>query len=196
MEARHVDDLVAAACESRRTYDLAHVPHDQETMAAWVHRALREHEAGRQVPFVIRWQASERVVGSTRLCDLEPWEWPPGSRYQRTDRPDGVEIGYTWLAESAQRTGVNVESKLLLMTHGFEVWGVHRVRFRTDERNARSRRAIERLGAHFDGVLRGDKPGGDDSVRNSAFYSILATEWPAVKVRLRERLQADTDASQ
>lgn len=190
MERGHVDDLVAAACESRRTYGLAHVPHDRETMAAWIDFALREQEAGRHLPFVIRWRASERVVGSTRFHDLEPWQWPADSRHQRTGRPDAAEIGSTWLAESAQRTGANVESKLLLMTHAFEVWEVHRVRLRTDERNARSRQAIEGLGAHFDGVLRGDKAGGDDTVRNSAFYSILASEWPSVKARLRERLHA------
>ena len=190
LEPGHVDDLVAAACESRLTYSLAHVPHDRNTMAAWVDHALSEQEAGRHLPFVIRWRASSRVLGSTRFHDLEPWQWPPGSRNRRKGRPDAAEIGSTWLAESAQRTGANVESKLLLMTHAFEVWEVHRVRFRTDERNARSRRAIEGLGAHFDGVLRADKAGGDDTVRNSAFYSILASEWPSVKARLLERLQA------
>ena len=87
----------------------------------------------------------------------------PGNPRQRRDLPDAVEIGATWLAASARRTAVNTEAKLLLLRHAFEVWDVHRVRFKTDVRNARSRASIERLGAVFEGVLRADRPGADGS---------------------------------
>jgi RimJ/RimL family protein N-acetyltransferase len=93
-----------------------------------------------------------------------------------------------WLAASAQRTRCNTEAKSLLFTYAFEVWNVYRVSLRTDERNARSRRAIERLGARFEGIRRADMPGQDDVVRNSAFYSIVRDEWSEVRARLRESL--------
>jgi RimJ/RimL family protein N-acetyltransferase len=99
-----------------------------------------------------------------------------------------VDIGYTWLAASAQRSPVNTEAKLLMLGHAFEVWHVHRVGFQTDERNTRSRKAIERIGGRLDGLLRADQPGTDDTVRTSARFSILASEWPEVKERLTSRL--------
>jgi RimJ/RimL family protein N-acetyltransferase len=95
--------------------------------------------------------------------------------------PDVCEIGWTWLAPEAQRTGVNTEAKLLMLTLAFESRLVHRVNFRTDARNKRSRAGIERLGAHLDGVLRTDKVASDGAIRDSAYYSILDSEWPAVK---------------
>ena len=139
------------------------------------------------MPFTVLWR--NRVVGSTSYSDFQPWEWPAGSEKQRVDRPDAVEVGYTWLAASAQRTRCNTETKYLLLTHAFEVWRVRRVSLRTDERNSRSRRAIERLGAQFEGIRRADMPGQDDTVRNSAFYSILQSEWPEVRKRLESFLQ-------
>ena len=101
-----------------------------------------------------------------------------------------MEIGYTWLAQSAQRTRCNSETKYLLLEQSFDTWKVHRVSFRTDERNERSRKAIERLGAKFEGIRRCDMPGIDLSVRNSAFYSILLDEWPEIKKQLLVNLQA------
>ena len=95
----------------------------------------------------------------------------------------------TWLAASAQRTRCNTEAKLLMLAHAFERWQVHSVSLKTDERNARSRRAIERLGARFDGLRRADMPGADGTVRTSAYYSILAAEWPVVCEGLRGNLR-------
>ena len=92
--------------------------------------------------------------------------------------PDVVDIGFTWLAGSAQRTPVNTEAKLLMMTHAFEVWEVHRVALQTDVRNKRSWAAIERIGGQLDGIMRADRPGADDTVRTSARFSIVAEEWP------------------
>src|SRR5437870_7430783 len=128
-----------------------------------------------------------RVVGGTSYLDVQQWRWPPGSPLQRTDRPDAVEIGATWLAASAQRTRCNTEAKHLLLSHAFDVWQVHRLSLKTDERNAGSRRAIERLGAMFEGVRRGDMPGQDGTVRSSAYYSIMRAE-PAVRKTLEDAL--------
>ncbi len=127
---------------------------------------------------------SGRVVGSTRFDDLAIWTWPAGNPAQRTVVPDAVEIGGTWLAQSARRTVVNTEAKLLMLSHAFDVWNVYRVRLRTDVRNQVSWKAIERIGARFEGVLRADRPGADGTVRDSALFSIVADEWPAARERL------------
>jgi RimJ/RimL family protein N-acetyltransferase len=176
----HLPGLVAAAAD-RSTYGLAHVPAGPEQMAEYLAHARDEQAAGHHLPFATLDRVAGTVVGSTRFSELVPWRWPPGSAHQRRDRPDVVEIGHTWLARAAQRTGINREAKLLMLTQAFEVWEVHAVKLRTDERNARSRAAIEGLGARFDGVLRADRPGADDTVRASAYYSITAEEWPGVR---------------
>lgn len=101
-----------------------------------------------------------------------------------------MEIGWTWLSAEAQRTGINTEAKLLMLTHAFEVWRVHRVRLMTDARNTRSREAILRLGARCDGVLRAHAVGADGTVRDSAAYSIVEREWPGLKTKLQSRLRS------
>jgi RimJ/RimL family protein N-acetyltransferase len=183
-----VEALAAAASESRATYGWSFVPDGRDAVEAYVARVLRQRDGGDRLPLVTVWRG--RVVGSTSFLEPRAWEWPAGSALQRTDRPDAVEIGGTWLAASAQRTRCNSEAKLLMLAHAFDRWAVHVVSFKTDERNQRSRRAIERLGARFDGVLRGDMPGADGTVRSSAYYSIVAAEWPALKDRLERRLAA------
>ena len=100
-----------------------------------------------------------------------------------------VEIGATWLGPDAQRTGINTEAKLLMLTHAFESWLVRRVRFQTDSRNERSRNAIERLGAQLDGVIRGDRVATDGAIRDSAVFSILDSEWHSVKDQLSALLR-------
>jgi RimJ/RimL family protein N-acetyltransferase len=99
-----------------------------------------------------------------------------------------VEIGSTWLNPSAQRTAINTHAKFLLLGRAFDEWKARRVTLKTDERNARSRRAIERLGARLDGLLRAHMPAADGGVRNTALYSILASEWPEVRTALAKRL--------
>jgi RimJ/RimL family protein N-acetyltransferase len=178
--------LAAAASESRETYGYTRVPDNVDDARRYIELALADQQAGHRMPFVIVWQ--DRTVGSTSYLDVQRWRWPAGSPLQRTDIPDALEIGATWLAASAQRTRCNTEAKRLLLGHAFEVWGVHRVSLKTDERNARSRRAIERLGAHLDGIRRADMPGADGVVRNSAYYSIVRDEWPAVRARLEDSL--------
>jgi RimJ/RimL family protein N-acetyltransferase len=113
--------------------------------------------------------------------------------YFDREYPDAAEIGGTFVTAAAQRTAVNTEAKLLMMTHAFDVWGVRRLDLKTDERNDRSRRAIERIGGRFEGVLRNwqaaQVDGEEGLTRNSAIYSILPPEWPEVRARLEERLR-------
>jgi RimJ/RimL family protein N-acetyltransferase len=180
----HMPALVAAANESRATYLFSVVPDGGDAMRAYIEAALEARAAGEQLPFATVRASDGRVIGSTRFSELTPWVWPPGSPQQRYGRPDVAEIGHTWLAASAQRTGANTEAKSLMLHHAFEVWDVHVVRLRTDRRNLRSRAAIERLGARFEGVRRADRPGADGSVRDSVFFSISRDEWPAVRDRL------------
>jgi RimJ/RimL family protein N-acetyltransferase len=166
-------------------------------MTAFVRDALAKVASGAHVAFATVWKAPEgtdgdRVVGSTRFCEVSYWQWPPRAVHQRHGVPDVTDIGFTWLAGPAQRTPVNTEAKLLMMTHAFEVWEVHRVGLQTDVRNTRSRTAIERIGGQLDGILRADRPGSDDTVRTSARFSIMAEEWPDVKARLTARLDAGT----
>jgi RimJ/RimL family protein N-acetyltransferase len=189
----HIPGLVEAAAEDRSHYQWAYVPAGTEHVTEYVRDALAKVASGAQVAFATVRRGddggrSDRVVGATRFCEVSYWEWPPGAGHQRQGVPDVVDIGATWLAGSAQRTPVNTEAKLLMMTHAFEVWGVHRVALQTDVRNKRSRAAIERIGAKLDGILRADRPGADDTVRTSARFSIVASEWPEVKARLLERL--------
>ena len=115
---------------------------------------------------------------------MERWAWPEGHPLNGRDFPDACEIGYTWLASSAIRTGANTEAKLLMLRHAFEVWQVLRVCLHTDARNLRSQAAIERIGAEFEGVLRAHRMAADFIPRDSCRYSIVAAEWPAVKQKL------------
>ena len=182
-----VPALRALAAGPCGTFEWALVP-APEQVERYVETALSQMSRRAAVVFAIRLPSGE-VVGCTRLFDLQRWEWPEG----KDPRPgqdvlDAAEIGYTWLAERAQRTAVNTEAKLLLLRHAFGTWRCFRVTLKTDERNARSRRAIERLGAHLDGILRGFQPAVDGRPRNTAYYTILDHEWPEVERRLQMRL--------
>ena len=185
----HGRGLLAAATGPRDTYGFTLVPANEAEVAAYVEAALAEQEAGRALPFATVDRATGRVVGSTRLFNIEFWPWPPGNPNQRgAEHPDVVEIGWTWLAAHAQRTPINTEAKLLMLAHAFDHWRVHRVSFMTDARNQRSRSAILRLGARFDGVLRAARPASDGVIRDTAAFSILEAEWPAVRSNLQARL--------
>jgi RimJ/RimL family protein N-acetyltransferase len=188
----HAGALARAASVSRDTYGLTRVPEGEAGARADIEDALADQAAGVSLPFVTVDARAERVVGSTRFMTIERWTWlPPGSPLQRSrDNPDVVEIGATWLAADAQRTAINTHAKLLMLRHAFEAWEVRRVMLKTDARNTRSRRAIERIGAKFDGVLRAHMPAFDGAVRDTAFYSILAGEWPDVRAALEARARA------
>ena len=191
LEAGHARDLLGAASGRRETYGFTMVPADEPSMLGYIESALRDQEAGRALPFATIAKTTGRVVGSTRFGNIEFWPWPPGNANQRgRELPDVAEIGWTWLAADVQRTPVNTEAKLLMLAHAFEIWRVHRVSLNTDARNERSRNAILRIGARFDGVIRAHRPASDGGIRDTAAFSILDHEWPMVKQQLHSRLNS------
>jgi N-acetyltransferase len=173
---RHAADLFAAGHDDATW---THMPRPAlrsvEDAASMIRQALIEAEAGGEVAFVILEAASGRAVGSTRFLDI-----------QRAHR--ALEIGWTWLGQPWQGTAINTECKLLLLGHAFEGHGAHRVTLKTDARNLRSQRAIERIGGVREGVLRRHRVCWDGSVRDSVYYGIVDGEWPDVKARLRAML--------
>jgi RimJ/RimL family protein N-acetyltransferase len=186
LEPGQAAELAVAAAGERSTYAWTEVPTDAEAMAGYIRRLLVQRDADSVVPFAQRRRADGRLVGCTRFMDLRWWWDGPV--------PAEVEIGGTWLSADAQRSPVNTEAKLLLLTHAFDAWGVGRVALCTDVRNERSRAAIERLGARFEGVLRHHRPSHVAAeagrLRDSALYAITDEDWPAVAARLRARLAA------
>jgi RimJ/RimL family protein N-acetyltransferase len=148
---------------------------DDAHMSQWVEEMLRRQSRGTDLPFAVILQSNGKVIGATRYIEIRP-----------ADR--GVEIGGTWFGVEYQRTAANTESKYLLLKHAFETLGCIRVQFKTDLRNERSQRAIERLGAVKEGVFRNHLVLPDGTIRDSVFYSIIDTEWPAVKAKLEQKL--------
>ena len=148
-------------------------------MRRHVEAAVAARNLGTAVPFTVVRRADETVIGATRFHQLDYWVRPEPSGL-----PDTCEIGYTWLAREALRTGANTEMKRLMLTHAFETWRVRSVCLHTDVRNQRSRDAIERIGGVFEGVLRSHRITVDQTPRDSARFSITAAEWPAVRQHL------------
>lgn len=183
LSVNHGADLAIAAEEDRSAYGFTQVPRGWE-VAEFLAAHFERVRAGKLAPFAQIRQADGRAVGITAYWDPRYW---PG----RTELY-AIEIGWTWLAASAQRTGINAEAKLLLMEYAFETLDVVRVDLKTDARNERSRRALERLGAHFEGVMRqwsqSHAPGEEGRLRDSAMFSVIASEWPTTKAALRRRL--------
>jgi RimJ/RimL family protein N-acetyltransferase len=184
LEQRHAAGLARAAAESRDSYGFTWVPSTDESAAEYVATQQGRAAAGRLAPYAQVARATGRVVGATAFWD--PRTLPD------TDVLYAVEIGFTWLAASAQGTGINAEAKLLLFQHAFEQWRVSRVDLKTDARNARSRAAIAAVGARFEGVLRKSgrswAPGEDGRPRDAAVFSIVDDEWPQAKAALQERI--------
>ena len=172
----HEESLIAAAADGELWNSTVTIVPSRASMAAYITAALDAQSRGSELPFVIIQKSSGQVVGSTRFYFIN-----------RDDR--NVEIGYTWLAASAQRSGVNAEAKLLLLTHAFERWRCIRVALITDVLNQQSRTAILRLGAKEEGILRNHMimPGG--RYRDSVCFSIIEAEWPEVKARLEAKLR-------
>lgn len=183
LSAHHIADLAVAAEEDRGPYGFTHVPRASEA-EAYLSAHIERAKDGKLTPLAQVRLSDGRAVGCTAYWD--PRFWPGRSQLC------AIEIGWTWLAASALRTGINVEAKLLLLQHAFETMGVVRVDLKTDARNERSRRAIEGLGARFEGVLRhwspSHAPGEEGLLRDSAMFSVIAPEWPTVKASLRDRL--------
>ena len=176
LQPSHADDLRAAAADGALwNLRVTSVPEPENT-EAYIEAALAGQQAGHMLPFAVRERASDRIVGSTRYHDIVP-------------AVERLEIGYTWYALSRQRSHVNTECKLLLMTHAFETLNAQLVGWRTDNFNFASQRAIERLGARRDGVLRHHALRRDGTVRDTVMYSLTAAEWPEVKAQLRWPLE-------
>jgi len=188
LATEHVGPLLRAATESRSTFGLTLVPDSLPAMQKYVETLLAEEGRGESLPFAVREPRGD-VVGATRFMTIEWWSWAPHAAPLPVPAgPDVLEIGGTWYAERAQRTGINTEAKLLLCTHAFETLRVRRVSWKTDARNTRSREAILRLGARFDGVIRAHRAGFDGVVRDAAFFSLLQGEWPDAKRVLTAKL--------
>ena len=152
-------------------------PRTEKEMLAWIEARNAPRPGVRNLAFAQRDPASGRLMGSTSLFD-----W--------SEKDEAVEIGHTWLAAPWRRSGVNTEAKMLLMAHAFGVLRVKRLQLVTDLRNERSQRAIERLGAVREGVLRKHRRDLEGGLRDSVYYSVLDTEWPAVRARLEGFLKA------
>lgn len=186
LEQRHLDGLAEAAAVDPSLYRWTPLPQGRDGMSEYVNTAISWCEAGTAEPFAIIRLSDGAVVGSTRFWNLERWAWPVGNPRHGRTAPDVCEIGHTWLTASAIRTPVNTEAKLLMLAHAFETWEALRVCLHTDARNTRSRAAIERLGAKFEGILRAHRLAADFTIRDSARFSIVAAEWPAIRMRLNE----------
>jgi len=189
----HLDGLVAAAENGKELYRWSSVPQIREEAERYVRTAASWRDERTAVPFAILSARDGKVIGSTRFWQLECWSWPARHARHGRDAPDVCEIGYTWLARSAIRTGANTETKLLMLGHAFEVWQVFRVCFHADVRNELSIHALMGLGATREGILRAHRLAADHGPRNSVRFSILAEDWPAIKDRLIYRLAHHSD---
>lgn len=179
----HIPDLIffGANEESIWRYMPFGFIQTEEEMRSLIQGCLDRRETGTDFGFAVISLESGRAIGCTRYLDIQP-------------QNRALEIGGTWYAPAHQRTGVNTECKFLLLRHAIETLGCQRVQFKTDLRNERSQRALERIGAVKEGVLRKNMVMPDGYLRSSVVYSILADEWPGVKAHL-ERLMARTDES-
>lgn len=188
LESRHAGGLAEASSGADPDlYRWSFVPVGADAVRTYIETAYRWRDEGNAFPFAIVRVSDGKTIGSTRFFDIERWPWPEG--YDNAGRPfDACEIGYSWLSPGAIRTAANSEAKLLLLTHAFETWNLWRIVFHTDERNERSRNALAGIGATFEGISRAYRVATDVTPRNSARFSILASEWPEVKRGLQRRL--------
>ncbi|OAE10674.1 GCN5 family acetyltransferase [Pseudomonas simiae] len=175
LQREHAAALVEAAADGELwNLNVTHVP-GPETVAKYIDLAIAGREAGTMIPFAIVRRDGGQVLGSTRFWKVD-----------RVNRK--LEIGHTFLAQSTQKTSVNTESKLLLLTYAFEVLACVRVQFTTDELNEKSRAAILRLGAVQEGIVRHERIMPDGRKRNSVRFSIIDSEWSQVKANLQAKL--------
>jgi RimJ/RimL family protein N-acetyltransferase len=174
LSAEHEEGLWNASRDPRTWQWLSVVqPQTRDEWRAWMNQAFAAAKAGAEIPLVTL--CHKEVVGSTRFLALRP-------------EHRSVEIGWTWLHPSTWGTGANVEAKLLQLRHAFEVWGCRRVELKTDALNERSRRALEALGATFEGIHRQHMLVRDGENRDSAWYSVTDADWPSVRTHLEKRL--------
>lgn len=172
----HQEALNQAAADGELWNSIVTVVPTRATMGEYLEEALTAQAQGSELPFVIIQKATDRVVGTTRFYYIQPAQ-------------KSAAIGYTWIAASAQRTAVNTEAKLLLLTHAFEHWRCNRIELITDVLNQQSRAAILRLGAKEEGTLRNHLIMPNGRVRDSVCFSIIIEEWPEVKAGLLNKLK-------
>lgn len=172
----HLDDLVRVGLDQSIWALTIARPADRAGIEAWLRAAITGATAGVDVPFATIDLASGRAVGSTRFMSIVP-------DHRR------LEIGWTWVGTAYQRTGLNREAKALQLGHAFDVLGANRVEFKTDARNDKSRSALLGIGATFEGIFREHMIMPTGPLRDSAYYSVISTEWPEVRDRLRASLE-------
>ncbi|MGV2288603.1 GNAT family N-acetyltransferase [Trinickia sp. YCB016] len=175
LQYEHAAQLVEAAADGELWNLKVTVVPDRDTIDQYIERALTGRQTGTVMPFVIVRRDTGQVAGTTRFWKID-----------RDHRK--MEIGSTWLAASAQRTGINTEAKYLLLTYAFETMMAVRVQFTTDEENAKSRAAILGIGAKQEGIVRNERIMPDGRKRNSVRFSIIDTEWPDVKAMLEKKM--------
>ena len=180
MTAEHVPALWEAGRDPELWRLTVSQVHSEADMRRYVDDALRQQAAGTALPFVTTEAATGRVVGSSRLANADAVHCR-------------VEIGWTWIAPAWQRTAVNTEAKYLMLRHAFEVLGMVRVELKTDALNERSRRAILRIGAREEGILRKHQITENGRSRDSVYFSVIDDEWPQVRARLEAMLAASDD---
>ena len=168
----HLADLKLVAFDTPLWQWTIMGPQDEAGLERWMETALVNAETGAERPFATIDLASGRAVGSSRYMSIAP-------EHRR------LEIGWTWIGSAFQRTGANREAKLLQLTHAFETLGANRVEFKTHARNERSRNALAGIGATFEGIFRRHVIMPDGSLRDTAWFSVIADEWPTVKARLQ-----------
>lgn len=179
----HADGLAAAAAGDRTSFGLTWVPDGIDSAHTYITGLLDQRDRAEVLPFAQRRLDTGELVGCTRFLDLHWW--------RGRDSPDEVEIGGTWLSAAAQRTAINTEAKYLLLRHAFEEYDAWRVALCTDAHNQRSRDAIERIGASFEGILRNHRLRADTdepSPRDTAVFAIVREDWPAIRAGLERKL--------
>lgn len=177
LRIEHADALFTASRDPAIWRWMRSYPASRASFDAWIDDALRAAEAGEEQPFATVRVSDGEPVGSTRFMSLRPEDL-------------GLEIGWTWLGPAAWRTGANVEAKLLMLGHAFDELGCMRVELKTHAENQRSRDAMTAMGAWFEGIHRKHRLVPGIGVRDTAWFSIIDEEWPAVRRRLRARLDA------
>ncbi len=175
LSSEHLDGLEAIATDAEMFRWIGVDISERAALEQWLGTALENAETGIEVPFTVRSASSGEIVGTTRFLGLQLDHLV-------------AEIGWTWYSRAVWGSGVNAETKLLLLSHAFETVGLRRVEFKTDSRNERSRGALTKLGAQYEGTFRKHRilPGGE--VRHSAYFSVIDEDWPAVRAGLTQRL--------
>jgi len=176
LEKEHFDELYLAAADKKLWEFIPSDGSELEKFNTLYNTALEEREKGNHYPFIIQHKQTKKFIGSTRFLDIVP-------------KDKKLEIGFTWITQDYWGTAINFECKLLLMTFCFEVLKTNRVQLKTDERNIRSRTAIQKIGGQFEGIFRKERILDNGYVRNSAFFSIIDTEWEAAKKKIQMQME-------